>query len=268
MGLKKEQKNVKLNADKRSLIFCMTLGDGSLYKSSPSQKNITGYFVCKHGWQQEDYLRWKADLAAITMGRPVNVRSATSKIKKLNKTYQQFTFMMGAKRFRAWRNFTYPNNVKSYSKLLNFIKHPKLAAALWLMDDGSLSTGYPGSNKNVPRVCTGLVLYLGQCFREDAFSAQNWFKRNFKVNPRIRWQKVKYNGTIRQYPELRFTVQDSLVIWKNIKFIVETIPSMMNKFQKLEDRAKRNDLLQPQTLPISESVSEDIVQKIIKLKNN
>jgi hypothetical protein len=45
--------------------------------------------------------------------------------------------------------------------------------------------------------------------------------------------------------------------------VVEKIPSMKSKFQKLEDRAQRNDLLQPQTLPISELVSEDIVQKII-----
>lgn len=261
----RKRQNVVLNKEKKSLIFSLTLGDGALYKSSPSQRNSTGYFACKHGWKQEDYLRWKAKLAEVIMDRPVNVRKTKSKVKVLNKEYDQYVFLIGANRFRSWREYTYPNNVKSQTKLLKHIYHYQLATALWFMDDGTVSTGYPNPTERRlkgKRICSGLVLYLGQCFREDAFECQNWFRKIFNVSPRLKWQNVKYKGAIKSYPELRFTVQDALVIWNNISYIVNEIPSMRDKFQKLEERSQRSDLLQPQMLPISESESKDIVRQV------
>lgn len=252
------------NKVKRSLLLSTILGDGCLHRSGPAQRNKMGYISIKHGHKQKDYLEWKAKLLSLVKGDVVNVRPTKSYVKALDKTYDQYVIQFGMKRMRSWRRFCYPNNIKSFEKILPFINTPKLAAALWLMDDGTGSTGIAIKGTNI-RVCTGFVLFLGTATKQDAESAQLWFKDTFNVTPRIRYQKVLYKSSERFYPELRFTVQDSITMWKNIKNIVKLIPSMSYKFKLLNDRANRNDLLQPQTLVIKDLTSEDIVQKLCNI---
>ncbi len=251
------------NKVKRSFLLSTILGDGCLYLSGPKQKNVVAYVSIKHGHKQKDYVEFKAKMLSIVMNKTISVRPAVSYVKALDKSYDQFVMSVGWKRMRAWRKFCYVNNIKRFSRILPFINTPVMAAALWFMDDGSLITARSNRDTdNSKRVCSGLKLYLGECFREDAHEAAFWFERIFKVKPRIHWQDVKYKGTVRTYPELRFTVQDGLVIWANIRNIVMQIPSMLNKFQRLEDRRNRADLIQPQAVILSDKLTEDIVHEI------
>lgn len=249
------------NKIKRSVLLSTILGDGCLHRSGPAQKNKMGYISIKHGHKQKGYIEWKARLLSLIKGYTVNVRPAKSFVSTLNKTYDQYVVQFGMKRMRSWRRFCYPNNIKSFEKILPFVYTPRLAAALWLMDDGTGSTGIAIKGTKI-RVCTGFVLFLGTATERDALAAQSWFKEKFNVNPRIRSQDVKYKGSIRTYLELRFNVQDSITMWNNIKDIVVKVPSMYYKFRLLDDRSKRSDLLQPQTLIIKDLMSEDIVQKL------
>lgn len=251
------------NKDKRSLLLATILGDGCLHYNGP--KKTTAYISIKHGHMQKDYVEFKSKLLSIVTTRDVNVRGTTSYVKALDKTYAQNVISIGWKRMRAWRKFVYLQDIKRHGRILPFIKHPILASALWLMDDGTSSTGPANRSdqKNKDRVFTGFVLYLGEVFREDAYDCLHWFERTYKIKPKLRWQKVKYKGAIKTYPELRFTVADSLYIWKNIRNIVIQIPSMLKKFEKVEQRFQRTDLLQPQADLIQDVKSEDIVHKIL-----
>lgn len=249
------------NKDKRSILLALILGDGCLHNSSPSQKNKMGYISIKHGIKQADYLNWKARLLNYATNRIVNIHNTNSYVKALDKNYPQVKVQIGMKRMRAWRKFCYPNNKKSLNRILPFIHHKELALALWFMDDGTVGTAR-ANRKDPTRVCSGLVLYLGDIFREDAFAAKIWFENNFDVKPKLKWQKFKYKNSTRTYPELRFTVQDALKIWYIISPIVNNIESMKYKFRLLDERSKRSDLLQPQTQGLTPC--EDIVQRIIE----
>lgn len=257
------------NISKRSILLATVLGDGCLYNSSPSQHNLMGYITIEHGYKQKDYVEFKAELLSLITGKIIKCKSTKGYVKATDKIYDKYKLQFGWKRMRAWRNFCYPNKVKSHKKLLKFIKHPKLALALWLMDDGTVMTGRVRRNDpSSPRVASGFILYLGEIYREDAFEIQWWFEKTFKVKPKLSWQKHKYKGTIRSYPHLSFNVQDSLYLYKHIRDIVQSIPSMANKFLKLENRYNRSDLLQPQTLPIIDSASDDIVHILLNKINN
>ena len=236
-----------LNKDKRSKLLSFILGDGCLHMSGPNQIPKIGYIAIKHGHKQKDYVEWKAKILSELMNKDVKVHSATSYVKTLDKSYAQYKIQIGWKRMRAWRRFCYPNNKKSIKRLLKFIHHPDLAAALWWGDDGSVSTGIVGNRKvyNPNRCCSGFVLYLGDISKDDAWAAHDWFSFNFNIKPRIRWQTVKYKGIVNYYPELRFSVLDSLKVWKRVKYYFKYIPSMMYKFRLLEELANRVDLPQP-----------------------
>lgn len=253
-----------LNKDKRSILLSLILGDGCLHRSGPAQRNKMGYISIKHGHKQKAYVEFKANLISTILQREVKVHPAKSQVKALNKTYEQYKLQVGMTRMRSWRKFCYPNNKKSFSKILPFIRHPALALALWIMDDG---TGSTSGNKNDPngRVCGGLTLFLGECYQEDAKFAQDWIHKNFNVIPKLRWQAVKYKGTIRYYPELKFNVQQAIAIYNAIKPVCDLVPSMYYKFRLLEERANRTDLLQPQTLAVIDTASEDIV-RLLKSK--
>jgi len=236
-----------LNVEKRSVLLTMLLGDGCLYRSSPSQRNKTGYITVKHGWKQKDYLQWKAQLVSEAIERPVNIRSTSSYVKAYDKRYEQWCFLCSLVRMRAWRRLLYPNNKKSIQRILHFIKDIKLAACIWLCDDGTVQTApIDRKHRQNGKVGSGMILYMGNQTQSDADAAQLWFQTHFNVWPRIKWQKYKYKGEIKEYVQLNFTVQDALVIWANIRRHLIPIESMWNKFICLEERFNRADLLQPQ----------------------
>jgi hypothetical protein len=234
-----------MNRDKRSILLSLILGDGCLHLSSPSQHNKMGYISIKHGYKQKDYVEWKARMVSHVLNKEIKVHSAISKVKALDKEYDQFKIQFGQKRMRSWRKFCYPNNKKSLRKILPFIRHDIFAAAVWLMDDGTVRTA--PKKDTTERICVGMTLYLGDVFREEAEYAQKWFLDTFGVQTRLKWQKVKYKGSIREYPELIFHTQEALFIWSKIRNEVLAIPSMVHKFRAIEKRFHRIDLLQPQT---------------------
>lgn len=236
------------NKDKRSIILSLVIGDGCLYFTNTGQRVTSGGLTIKHGMQQEDYLRWKAEIISKVLDRDVVVHNKTSYVKATDKSYGQVGIMVQAKRFKAWRIFLYPNGKKNISKFLKFLRHPGFAAAVWLMDDGSCTAG-PRTRTDMTRThFSGLILYVCDQTKESCEEILEWFDVNFGVKGTLKWQKQKYKGEIRIYPKITFTVQESLKLWPYIKEYVMQCPSMVHKFRFIIERANRADLLQPQML--------------------
>lgn len=235
-----------LNKNKRSLILSMALGDGCIsYGGGYKNGNYSsGKLSIKHGAKQKDYLDWKADLLSNTLNKKINVHPTKSYVSTLNKTYDQYQLSFTYKRMRAWIKIFRKNGIKDIPKMLQFINNPELAAAMWLMDDGSCSSP---KKKNGTKVFGGLILYVCDQSSENVDKIAAWWKTNFEVEPKIKFQKMLYKGDIKYFPNIRFNTQDSIKIWNKISKYVCQIPSMEAKFASVKIRAKRKDLLQPQT---------------------
>lgn len=235
-----------LNKDKRSIILSMVLGDGCIGTADNHYKGKTypsGKITIKHGAKQQDYLNWKAEILSATVEKQIKVHPTKSYVKALDKSYDQFQLSWSYKPLRSWKKIFYNNNTKRIPKILKFIRHDSFAAAVWLMDDGSCTKT---KKKNGTIVFTGLILYICDQFREDCEEILKWWNTTFKVNGKLKWQKQKYKGVIKEFPKIYFSNLDSLKIWEQIRPFVMQIPSMVDKFQSVENRRNRRDLAQPQ----------------------
>lgn len=235
-----------LNKDKRSIILSFVLGDGCIATADNHYKGKTypsGKIVIKHGEKQKDYLLWKAEILSKVVGKEINVNSTKSFVKELNKSYDQFQLSWSYKPLRSWKKMFYINKTKRISKILKYLRHDAFAAAVWLMDDGSCTKT---KKPNGTIVFTGLILYICDQFSEDCEEILKWWNERFKVNGKLKWQKQKYKNAIKYFPKIYFNNLDSLKIWEQIKPFVSQIPSMVDKFQAVEDRRNRRDLAQPQ----------------------
>lgn len=237
----------------------MTLGDGCIsygggYKNG---QYSSGKLSMKHGAKQKDYLEWKVKLLSQALETQINILPCVSKIKATNKSYDQYQMSYTYRRMKAWKKIFYQNNTKNIPRILKFIKQYPLAAALWLMDDG---TSTRNVKPNGTEVFTGLVLYICDQPKEHCEEIAEWWKLHFNVTPKIKWQTQYYKGIRKEFPKLYFNNQDSLRIWNYIRPFVMEIPSMKHKFRHLEERFNRKDLLQPQ-MPWELSLGEDIVHE-------
>jgi hypothetical protein len=207
-----------LNKDKRSLLLLLALGDGCLYYIHNSNR-IYGAITIDHGIEQADYQKWKAELLTYISGKNVNVRTGHR-----GKSVQVSLCM---KRIRAWRKFTYPNDKKSIPKLLKFIRHPELALAVLLMDDG-----YVQYNKNSRKINSRLRIYLSDQTEEQLNEVIQWLKINFDIDVKISWWLDKRRT--KRYPYLKMTERDSLLIWKSLRSFILQFKSMQYKFRFIE----------------------------------
>jgi hypothetical protein len=236
------------NKDKRSIILSSIIGDGNIAvtnKNKKTNKHYSGMISIKHGAQQKDYLQWKAEILEKIKGVPINVLYKTSHVAALNKTYDQYGIQWVSKKFRSWHKIFYKNRIKDIPKILKFVRHPYFAAAVWLMDDGSCTRN---KKKNGTEVFTGLILYICDQPIENCYKILDWWKANFNITPKLKWQKQYYKGVMKEFPKLYFSNIDSLVIWNYIRPYVVQIPSMEHKFRFIEIRSKRMDLIQPQAI--------------------
>lgn len=214
------------NKDKRSLIFSCVLGDGCIHYTSGRNKlgqPISGAITIDHGIAQADYQAWKAQLLSSIFERDVKVRTGHK-----GKSVQ---VAVASKRFKAWRKFCYPNGKKDIPRILNYIYHPEMALAIWLMDDGYVE---PSLDKRYPDKCYGAVFRIFTCDQNE--DQQNkiieWFQKTFNVTPKVALAKKKN----KYYPFLKFNTVDSLKLWKIIREFVLKIPSMKHKFRYMEIR--------------------------------
>lgn len=220
-----------LNKDKRSIILSMVLGDGCLHKTSQD-----GYaaLTIDHGIAQADYVAWKASLVSKIVGRNINLRQGHK-----GKSIQ---FSVCWKRIRSWHKFCYPGGKKQIKRILPFIRHPELAIAIWLMDDGYVEPTL-FKNENGDKVFGGarFRIFTNSEPIEDHEYFINWFKRHLNAAPAIKIHK----GKTKHYPLLKFTQADSLKIWAKIREHVLQFKSMQYKFRYIE-QLYQSKILQPQ----------------------
>ena len=244
------------NKEKRSIILSCVIGDGNISEINVyNGVNSSGSINIKHGIKQGDYLKWKAEILSKIKDKEINILDKVSYVKALDKSYDQKAIQWVSKKFRAWKRIFYHNKVKDIPKILKFIRHPYFATAVWMMDDGSCTRT---TKKNGTVVFTGFVLYTCDQSEKSNEEMIDWFKIQFPgIMPKIKWTKMKYKGTIRQYPYIRFSNKDSLTIWKMIEPFVSQIPSMKEKFKVMYTYA---DKCYYNSLQHSE-MNEDIVHK-------
>lgn len=213
--------------DKRSLLLSFILGDGCLHYLKRMKKNklkLIGSITIDHGLDQADYVAWKAKFISNIVGKNINVRQGNK-----GKSVQ---FAITWRRFKAWRKFTYPNDKKQLTKILPFILHPEFAIMVWLMDDGYVEPSYS--------VAQGQKINYGARFRiftesqplSDHEYFINWFQSNLKVTPKIKTYKCSKRK--KSFPFLKFSQQDSLMLWEKIRTQVLQFNSMKYKFRHIE----------------------------------
>lgn len=239
-----------LNRTKRSLVLSMILGDGCLHWSD-NYNSQTGYLHIKHSLDQEDYLLWKLKLLSETLDKfDIPFYECESFVKATNKSYKQKRLQLGMRRFRSWYKLFYPNK-KDIAKMLDYITDPVLASALWLGDDGSVSTGRLRSrDKTSLRIASGLVIYTCDQDEQKLERCKLWFKRFLNVDVNIKFHECLYKGEKKRYPILRFNAQESLKLWEQVRHILLEIPSMKIKFKLIEERYQRVLLTAPDTKKI------------------
>lgn len=212
--------------DKRSLLLSLVLGDGCLSLTSPSKTGKRyGILAVQHGHKQADYAEWKAKLISTCLDRNIT----TNKHKKGPQV------MTTHRRFKAWKKFCYPDNKKNINKILPFIRHPEFAIAVWLMDDGYVEASI--DKKYNKLYSASLRLFTCSTPVTEQEDIIIWFRDNFGVTPKIRFQKrgsSHYNKTGDDFPFLKFTTEDSLKLWGLIREFVLSIPSMQYKFRYIE----------------------------------
>lgn len=218
--------------DKRSLILCLVLGDGSLF-SDKRHSRIT----ISHCDAQADLLSWKAALVGNITGRYPKMRiGGTSKYSQS----RGLQFSLHWKRIRAWHKRFYPNRKKDRLKMLPFIHHPELAIAIWLCDDGS-------SDKD-----GRLRLHTNAMSQEDNTTLSEWIFKHLGVRPKVlsQWSSLRK----RSYAYLQFNVTDTVVLYTKVRDFLLQFDSMKNKFQRTERRFQRVS-----TEPSASRYGKDIV---------
>lgn len=216
-----------LNKDKRSLILSLVLGDGSLgvYKVT-SGNGYYGKLSIDHGLEQADYQAWKAKLLSDIFERDVKVRTGHK-----GKSVQ---VAISDRRFKAWHSFCYPNNKKDLSKILPFIKHPEMALAIWLMDDGYVESSF-SKLKSGDKVNYGARFRIFTCDQtlETQDKIIKWFETIFQITPKIKFSFKK--SANRHYPFIKINQKDSLILWTKIREFILQFKSMRYKFRYMED---------------------------------
>ena len=221
------------NKDKRSLALLLVLGDGCLHYIKNNGK-IYGGLTIDHGINQSDYQSWKAKLLSDIFNKNVKMRTGHK-----GKSIQVSICM---KRLRAWRKFTYPNGKKSIPKLLKFIRHPELALAVWLMDDGYVEPSIYTS-KDESKVNYGAAFRIFTCDQNDdqLKEIQNWLKINFDIDTKVRFQTSKN----KKYPFIKINQVNSLKLWNILRNFILQFKSMQYKFRYIE-QIYQSKFLQPQ----------------------
>jgi hypothetical protein len=210
--------------EKRSMILSLVLGDGNLYNIKNNGK-LYGLLTIDHGVKQADYQAWKAQLLSSLLNKKVRVRPGHK-----GKSVQ---VQVCWKRMRAWKRFIYKDKKKDLTRILPFITNPTFAVSVWLMDDGYVEPSFSklknGTKKNYG--ARFRIFTLDQNLEQHE-KIVTWFEDSLGVTPKIKI--MKDNRKNKQYYFLKFTQEDSLKIWKDIREFVLQFKSMQYKFRYIE----------------------------------
>ena len=208
-------------AELRKLLAAMLLGDGTIQ----CNLNKSYWFAFHHSMKQVEWAKWKKKEIDNFFKKKKVFKSNSFKEslpqynKKTNKTYYSCRYRLyWSKYFRVYRNWVYrKDRTKRMAWLLNQIDSYK-HLAIWFMDDGSEEY-----NKNVrndgsirftnPR----LLLHICDYTIEDAQIAQQWFIKNFNIEPRIIHTSRKQG----RKPRLRFLAKDSRKLFSKISVYIK-----------------------------------------------
>lgn len=235
-----------LRKDVRSLTLCLVLGDGCLY-TMKRKKKLYGGLAIDHGIKQADYQKWKAELLSKLYKRDVKVRTGHK-----GKSIQ---IAICDKRFRAWRKFCYENGKKSLGQILRFIRHPEMAIACLLMDDGYVE---PSLDKRYPDkvYSAAFRIFTNDQSKESLDQFQAWLRTNFGVESKIRFVK---NTTGKIEPFVKINCQNALKLWHKIREFILQFKSMKYKFRYIEHIYQLRVI---QRVPGNYQVPDDIVKSI------
>jgi len=212
------------NKDKRNLVFSLLLGDGSIgvYETDNFK---TGRLTIDHGISQRDYQEWKAQQLSLVFNQQVKTR--------FGHRGKSIQLMVRNKKIKVWHKFTYPNNRKSIPRLLKWINDPKLAIALWLMDDGycepSITKLADGTKKNYG---ARFRIFTATQTDEEMNNIKAWLDNNFQINCTIK--KHLDSRQQKYYPLIKINGTDTLKIWEQIREFVLQFKSMQYKFRYVE----------------------------------
>lgn len=190
-----------MEANKKSLLIALVLGDGSLIEQKKykpeSKRNVV--LEIQHGYKQEEYIKWKAELCRKATGTLCNVKRKEYKNKiingiKLEDSYG-FRFCSGHRYFKVLRKWLYPNNKKTFSiKYLKYLN--ALGIAIWYFDDGST---YINKSRKFNKF-QGSCEFSLYCCKEEAEEVIKYFKLYWNLNFYLHKRKEnQYN--IRCYNE-------------------------------------------------------------------
>jgi len=220
-----------LRKDVRSIVMSLLLGDGCIHVD----KRGYGYLKLCHGSKQRDYIQWKARLLSGMYDRDVKCLPC-----KDGRAYQ---IQLSNNRFKAWYKFVYKNKMKDITLALRYIRHPELAIAIWLMDDGYVEP-------SISRLANGEKRLYGARFRlftcsfpdERQHEIISWLQDNLDINSKVHYQKrgkTSYVPEGKPYPFLKFNSSDSLKLWVIIREFVLQFDSMKYKFRHIEEIYQR-----------------------------
>jgi len=209
-----------LRKDKRSLALSLVLGDGCLHYLKRATKWY-GSMTIDHGVKQADYQAWKASLLSQLFDRKVKVRNGHG-----GKSVQ---IAISDKRFRAWRKWVYVGGKKNIARIFPFLRHPEMAVAIWLGDDGYVETS---PDKRYPDKVYSARFRIFTCDQaiETQEAIRKWFQQQFDIQLKVKWLKRKSKS----YPYLKFTCEDSLKLWSQIRTFLLQFKSMQYKFRHIE----------------------------------
>ena len=228
------------NREKRSDILMMLLGDGNLHWNT-KYNSATGYITIKHGPKQFDWLQWKKEIYNKASGKNAKTYDKVSYVAALNRSYNQQAFQSSSRKYRTWYKMIYPGRKKDITRILKFITNPVLATAVWLGDDATVQTSRINHRKpELGRRAVGLIIYTCDQTVEQCEEIKKWFEYNLKVSPRIKFHNCVYKGEKKCYPIIKFTMTESLILWDKVRDILLQIPSMNNKFNKMEIQYQKN----------------------------
>lgn len=175
-------------------------------------------FAIEHCLAQLDYLQHKSQI--------LEDFGATCLYKrKTRNIYRSETTIYG---YPDIYEICYPDGNKNIVNILNKSTNPIITVAYWLMDDGCISLSTQNSGRKSPRFA------LATCSESvDTLSKViSWF--NFKMNlePYIMIQRNTKRK--KEWNLLKFSVQDTMTLWHQVRDIILAFPSMQHKFRYVE----------------------------------
>lgn len=219
----------------RGLISAMLLGDGSLsckynaHRKGQDIADLTGVGITyhmAHNERQEDFHNWKIDQINKVFEEKNLPRRCTVSSYIAKRTNQRLvqSNLSWTKYFRIIYPKVYKikegRRKKTLQWLLNQIYEDR-HLFIWFGDDGcemkARGNGRPSYRLHINNFTEG-----------EAKIAQQWFKSNYDIEPRI----MMWRGGSGNYsPVLMFRVAESKVIWDRISPYVLKLESMKHKFK-------------------------------------